>query len=158
MSPSDVLCPDGVDFVDYSLLALFWGDYDCLDSNDCRSVDFDTSGGIDANDLELFFQGWLADKKSFLPGPPTEEIPPHQSVVNARDIVLSWRAGANATSHDVYFGTTSPGTFQANQVEPTFVCGVLENERTYYWRIDERNAYGTTCACQASIGPLRTTV
>ncbi len=59
-------------------------------------------------------------------------------------VTLSWTAGTDATSHDVYFGTSSPGTFQGNQTAATFDPGTLANSTTYYWRIDEVNAYGTT--------------
>ncbi|MHC4740110.1 MAG: hypothetical protein ACYS9Y_14470, partial [Planctomycetota bacterium] len=57
---------------------------------------------------------------------------------------LSWVAGSGATSHDVYFGTSSPGAFQGNQTAATFDPGTMANETTYYWRIDELNAAGTT--------------
>ena len=57
---------------------------------------------------------------------------------------LSWTAGSDATSHDVYFGTVSPGTFKGNQAGTTFDTGTMTNNTTYYWRIDENNAGGTT--------------
>ena len=57
---------------------------------------------------------------------------------------LGWTAGSGATSHDVYFGTSSPGTFQGNQAGTTFDTGTMANNTTYYWRIDEKNAVGTT--------------
>ena len=57
---------------------------------------------------------------------------------------LSWAAGSGATSHDVYFGTSSPGTFRGNQAGTTFDTGTMANSTTYYWRIDEKNANGTT--------------
>jgi P pilus assembly chaperone PapD len=57
---------------------------------------------------------------------------------------LSWSAGAGATSHDVYFGTSSPGTSQGNQTATTFDTGTMSNNTTYYWRIDEVNVGGTT--------------
>ncbi|MHC4736742.1 MAG: choice-of-anchor Q domain-containing protein, partial [Planctomycetota bacterium] len=57
---------------------------------------------------------------------------------------LSWTAGADATSHDVYFGTTSPGMFQGNQSGTTFDPGTMAYSTTYYWRIDELNQGGTT--------------
>jgi len=44
----------------------------------------------------------------------------------------------------VYFGTTSPGTFQGNQTATTFEPGTMANDTTYYWRIDEVNPAGTT--------------
>jgi len=52
---------------------------------------------------------------------------------------LSWTAGSDAISHDVYFGTTSPGAFQGNQIATTFDPGTMAYYTTYYWRIDEIN-------------------
>jgi hypothetical protein len=60
------------------------------------------------------------------------------------DADLSWTAGSGATSHDVYFGTSSPGTFQGNQTATTFDTGTMDNDTSYYWRIDEINPGGTT--------------
>jgi hypothetical protein len=59
------------------------------------------------------------------------------------DAVLTWSPGDYADSHDVYFGTTSPGTFQRNQTAATFEPGTLNVGTTYFWRIDEVGAYGT---------------
>jgi hypothetical protein len=56
---------------------------------------------------------------------------------------LSWSAGPGATSHNVYFGTTSPGTFQTNKTGTTYNPGTLANSTTYYWRIDEVGGSGT---------------
>jgi hypothetical protein len=65
---------------------------------------------------------------------------PANGAVNVSiDADLSWTAGLYATSHDVYFGTSSPGTFQGNQAGTTFEPGTLELNTTYYWRIDEVN-------------------
>jgi hypothetical protein len=57
--------------------------------------------------------------------------------------VLSWTADPDATSHDVYFGTSNPPTFIRNQTATTFEPGTLEMATTYFWRIDEVGAYGT---------------
>ncbi|MGB2806878.1 MAG: right-handed parallel beta-helix repeat-containing protein, partial [Sedimentisphaerales bacterium] len=51
--------------------------------------------------------------------------------------VLSWTADPDATSHDVYFGTSNPPTFIRNQPDTTYEPGTLEMATTYYWRIDE---------------------
>jgi glycoprotein endo-alpha-1,2-mannosidase len=56
---------------------------------------------------------------------------------------LSWSAGTDAISHDVYFGTASPGAFRGNQTAADFDPGVLAENTTYFWRIDEHNASGT---------------
>jgi len=73
--------------------------------------------------------------------------------------VLSWTAGAYSDSHDVYFGTDinevniadiyDANVFMGNQIEAVWdtnnydPCG-LEYEKTYYWRIDERNNFTVT--------------
>jgi len=72
---------------------------------------------------------------------------------------LNWRAGDGAASHDVYFGENfvdvnegAEGTFYGNQATTFFVVGFpgfpypegLIPGTTYYWRIDELEADGTT--------------
>jgi hypothetical protein len=49
---------------------------------------------------------------------------------------LSWMGIPGATSHNVYFGTSSSPAFVSNQTEATFDPGILDFT-TYYWRIDE---------------------
>jgi len=57
--------------------------------------------------------------------------------------VLSWKPGASARIHDVYFGTdpeevkgaTTPKS--SGQAASSFDPGVLEFGRSYYWRVDE---------------------
>jgi hypothetical protein len=53
------------------------------------------------------------------------------------DANLSWTAGVGATSHNIYFGTTSPPTFIGNQPGTTFDPGTLDFNTIYYWHIDE---------------------
>jgi hypothetical protein len=64
---------------------------------------------------------------------------------------LSWESGVGGIMHDVYFGTnqsdvaTGTGdTFKGTQVFKTFEPGTLEKGTTYFWRIDEVGADGTT--------------
>ncbi|MFH1881375.1 MAG: LamG domain-containing protein [Planctomycetota bacterium] len=72
---------------------------------------------------------------------------------------LGWRPGDEAASHDVYFGENfndvndgAEGTFYGNQTSTFFVVGFpgfpypegLVPGKTYYWRIDELEADGTT--------------
>ncbi len=69
----------------------------------------------------------------------------------SRDVVLSWDSGANARTHDVYFGTAFDDVNNAdisnpldvltvqNQQQKTYAPGRLEFGQTYYWRIDEIN-------------------
>jgi len=57
---------------------------------------------------------------------------------------LSWTSEYKTTSHDIYFGTTNPPPFIVNQESAEFDPGTLESDVTYYWRVDEKNAGGTT--------------
>jgi hypothetical protein len=57
---------------------------------------------------------------------------------------LSWISGPYVTSHDVYFGTTSPPPFVCNQTGTTFDPGTMRRYTRYYWRIDEVNKWGKT--------------
>jgi len=44
----------------------------------------------------------------------------------------------------VRFGTANPPPFVVNQTGTTYNPGTLANNTTYFWRIDEQNAGGTT--------------
>ncbi|UCD30195.1 MAG: hypothetical protein JSV03_06930 [Planctomycetota bacterium] len=57
---------------------------------------------------------------------------------------LSWTAGADAISHDVYFGMSNPPPFIGNQISTTFDPGTMAYNTTYFWRIDEVNKWGKT--------------
>ncbi|MHC4485296.1 MAG: LamG domain-containing protein, partial [Planctomycetota bacterium] len=60
------------------------------------------------------------------------------------DPTLSWRPGALADTHDVYFGTSSEPALIGSQAATSYVPGLLEQSTTYYWRVDEVEADGTT--------------
>jgi sugar lactone lactonase YvrE len=55
----DFVCPDGVDFVDYSFFSGRWGDTDCANANDCDRTDIDLSGAVDWGDVKMFCEQWL---------------------------------------------------------------------------------------------------
>ena len=57
---------------------------------------------------------------------------------------LTWAAGAEATSHMVYLGTTNPPDFAAEQTGTSFATGAMLPNTTYYWRVDENNPAGVT--------------
>ncbi|MBR4627308.1 MAG: dockerin type I repeat-containing protein [Ruminococcus sp.] len=66
---------------------------------------------------------------------------------------LSWNAGKNAQSHDVYIGTSYDSVFSADRNSPEFkgnqtgtkyaLDDTYSSIPTYYWRVDEVNANGT---------------
>jgi hypothetical protein len=81
------------------------------------------------------------------PGAASDPSPADGAAGLGIDSNLSWTAGTLATSHEVYFGTGAPlggGDFQGSQAGATFDPGTLAYATTYFWRIDEANADGTT--------------
>jgi hypothetical protein len=66
------------------------------------------------------------------------------------DANLGWNAGSDTDSHDVYFGTNSPPAPLGNQTLTSYDLGTLSNSTTYFWRIDEVNATGTTMGAEWS--------
>ena len=70
------------------------------------------------------------------------------------DVILTWTAGLNAVSHDVYFGTDigivfradtsdTTGTYRGRQATTSYepIEGILRYP-SYYWRIDEVDSQG----------------
>ncbi len=87
----------------------------------------------------------VSNETSALPGMATLPNPANHAVEVPLTATLSWAAGAGATSHDLYFGNANPPDFVVNQTAVTFdLPGDLDDDITYYWRIDERNAAGVT--------------
>jgi len=98
-------------------------------------------------------RGLVAGHKAYDPAPADNAL------YKGTWISLGWSPGDTAASHDVYFGTrfddVRNGTgemFQGNQTALHFVVGFaghllpdgLVPGTTYYWRIDEVEANGTT--------------
>ncbi|MHC4654165.1 MAG: alkaline phosphatase [Planctomycetota bacterium] len=79
-----------------------------------------------------------------VPGQASNPNPTDGATDIAAGVDLSWTAGSDATSHDVYFGTSDPPAFVQNQTGTTYDPGTLVNETTYYWRIDEVGPGGIT--------------
>ncbi|MHC4474906.1 MAG: LamG-like jellyroll fold domain-containing protein [Planctomycetota bacterium] len=91
----------------------------------------------------FILRGWKAPE-AFWPKPPDGATDVHP------DVVLTWRPGAHAVSHEVYFGTDidevsdaadpnslpGRGRQDPNWYDPP---GPLNLGVTYYWRIDEVN-------------------
>ena len=85
------------------------------------------------------------------PGPASNPQPADGATGLGTATTLSWGAGSDATSHDVYFGTASGAlSFAGNQSSTSYDPGALAQNTTYYWRVDEVNAIGTTTGTEWS--------
>ena len=79
-------------------------------------------------------------------------IPTDGATYVPKNVLLSWKPGMFAQTHDVYFGTVLEDVSNASRVNPlgllanqgqdanTYDPGLLEFGQTYFWRIDEVNA------------------
>jgi hypothetical protein len=73
------------------------------------------------------------------------------------DVTLSWRAGREAVSHNVYFGTDANALTLAGTVVPSsFTPAVVNLGMTYYWRIDEVNSAETPSVWAGNVWSLST--
>jgi len=89
---------------------------------------------------------WVGDVWSFLVPPKKayNPVPADGSKFLEPDVELSWSAGFDTKLHNVYFGDNfddvdagTGGTAKGPAGVPSFTLGTLEQEKTYYWRIDE---------------------
>ncbi|MHC4543251.1 MAG: C10 family peptidase [Planctomycetota bacterium] len=130
-----------------------------------NGADLNLDGGADYRDMKLLIEKWLYEAM-LLP----EDVS-RDGIINSADFAifahhlelsahhpnpsdgkeyvginddLSWTAGRDATSHDVYFGTSSPPPFMQNQAGTTYDPGTMDYNTVYYWRIDEVNKWGKT--------------
>jgi len=137
--------PDGdVDFDDYSRFALQWPG-GAAEAESGGEADLDDDNDIDMRDLAILLGNWLdtVEQPPPLPGQAGNPNPSDGAIEIEITADLSWTAGAGATSHDVYFGTSNPPAFRGNQTAAIFdPPGSMGYLTTYYWRIDEINSSG----------------
>ena len=150
-----------VNFIDFALLAADW--LDCTDPEypcNYEGEELYLTGDIDADkyvrfsDIAALAGKWLEDIEWLRPLPPPPPPPPPGQASNpnppdeatgvSTTVDLSWTAGSDATSHDVYFGTSNPPPFAGNQTDTIYYPGTLDYDTTYYWQIDEVGLSGTT--------------
>ena len=91
-------------------------------------------GAYESGDASYWIPGRKLPKSS-------HPIPAHTGKTTRTNTELMWREGYTATSHNVYFGTSSlsldlPSAFKGNQSNNIFSPDALTVGQTYYWRID----------------------
>ncbi|UCD51152.1 MAG: hypothetical protein JSW27_00695, partial [Phycisphaerales bacterium] len=77
------------------------------------------------------------------------------------DAVLSWRAGREAASHDVYFGNdaeaVAAGTMPADSVATSsYEVSALDFGTTYYWKVDAVNEVEATSLWEGAVWSFTT--
>lgn len=82
---------------------------------------------------------------SYIPAHAREPQPQSGATGVSPDVVLSWRAGREADSHEVQLSTDEQAVIDGaalvdSVTTSSFAPGALSLGQTYYWRIDEVNA------------------
>ncbi|MHC4671502.1 MAG: fibronectin type III domain-containing protein [Planctomycetota bacterium] len=79
-----------------------------------------------------------------LPAKASAPHPINQATSVGRNFNLTWTSDQQATSYNIYFGTTNPPPYQDNKTGTVFNPGTMLYNKIYYWHIDTVNSYGTT--------------
>jgi len=88
-----------------------------------------------------------------------DPTPPDGAKFMPTNVTLSWTAGFGSKLHHVYFGdnfdTVSNAAGALPQAGTTFTPGVLQLEKTYYWRVDE---FSGTAMFKGDVWSFTTTI
>jgi chitinase len=75
-------------------------------------------------------------------------------IANTYTVTLSWAAAANASSYDIYLGTTpTPSTIIATNITGTSYTYTVPSTPNvkYYWYVQPKNSSGSPSGCAASV-------
>ena len=106
--------------------------------------------GVDPDDPNSPWEGpvWSFSLPGLMSADPS---PADGSVFVLADEILSWTASINAAAHRVFLGDDledvtvgAINVYQGTVLEPSFDPAGLAKGTTYYWRVDELEADGTT--------------
>lgn len=118
------------------------------------SIRMEYAEGVGTAIAQLFWQSSIRDRQIVpraalsMPIKANSPSPAGGATGVPLEVVLTWGAGDNATSHDVYFGTDPEAVRNATQASPEYKAtralgdesydpGTLAWGMTYYWRVDE---------------------
>jgi len=129
-----------------------------------ETIDFEGAAAkyvrLTANSTWGSVLGGLSEVRFFrIPVHATEPYPDSGATDVDVDVVLGWKAGREAASHDVYVGTDPDALTLAGTVtEPAFDTASLDLAlgQTYHWRVDEVNDAETTTTWQGDIWSFST--
>jgi hypothetical protein len=119
-----------------------------------NQADGGPGGWIDDRGLTCaeFISNWVNDVIGL--GVQSLPVPADGARIGDGPIVLSWAPGQLDAQYDVYFGTSSrsveyanrwdtSGIYRGRLLENSYATEELALHQTYYWRIDEVEAYGS---------------
>ncbi len=88
--------------------------------------------------------------KSPIPETPSDPSPLHGAMGLSTSLTLSWAPTPNATSYDVYFGTSTNPPLVGNVASPSYPVSGLTPKTLYYWKVVAKN----DCGGNSTSGPV----
>ncbi|HPY48665.1 MAG TPA: discoidin domain-containing protein [Sedimentisphaerales bacterium] len=92
----------------------------------------------------------------YIPAHPREPQPADGTIGVSPATTLSWRAGREAASHEVYLGTDPDALALAGTVDSATFAPALEFGSTYYWQVVEVNEADAVTAWAGDVWSLST--
>jgi hypothetical protein len=89
---------------------------------------------------------WDFTTQCLAPGTPSSPAPSDNATGVSVSADLDWADAANATSYDVYFGTSSSPPYYGNTTSSSYGLPTLSYSTRYYWRVVAKNACGDSAA------------
>ncbi len=114
----------------YTISGLSEGNYHLFVRHGAGSSEVDMGGVFIGNSIEV------------APTAASEPYPADLSTDARTELTLGWKEGEHVQSHIIYFGLTNPPDSVSKQASATYKPEELETNTTYYWQVDEVNAFG----------------
>ncbi len=109
-----------------------------------RSIEGATNG---AADFDFFVDNFRVGAAPGAPICAANLMPMDAATDIAKNTVLTWSPTADATSYDVYFGTSASPTFVMNVTGTSYSPNLLASNTMYYWSVRPKNDAGTASGC-----------
>ncbi len=85
---------------------------------------------------------FIGNSIEIAPTQASEPYPADNDTDVRTELTLGWKEGEHVQSHIIYLGKTNPPDSVSMQFSSTYQPEELEPNTTYYWRVDEVNAFG----------------
>ncbi|MFN7933200.1 MAG: DUF4091 domain-containing protein [Bryobacteraceae bacterium] len=87
---------------------------------------------------------WSFQTQIPLPSVPLNVSPSNGTTVSNLTPALQWAPSTNATSYDVYFGSSTSPALAGTLAGTSYSPGTLSGNSTYYWKVVAKNTTGST--------------
>ncbi|HXE64435.1 MAG TPA: cohesin domain-containing protein [Bryobacteraceae bacterium] len=149
----EIVLSEGTNAISLQYQTVNLGAGDPATNGGTATVGIHNTGGQASNrqiawsfDVPVLSDGYALSLQSNGPGQPMLTSPSNEATGVSVPVTLSWNAAANATSYDVYLGTSNSPPLVTNVTGTSYQAESLAGTTTYYWRIIAKNASGSSAS------------